>query len=118
MKKPDREFKRASKHVTRGPRWLALRHAVLERDGWACVQCGARGVRIEVDHIRPVRTHPGAAYDPSNLQSLCAPCHSRKTNLEMGRGLVSEARQKWRDSVSAMMRRGRIEIRHMEKKDA
>ncbi len=87
MRKPDREFKRASKHVTRGPRWLALRHAALERDGWACVQCGTRGVKIEVDHIHPVRTHPGAAYDPANLQSLCTSCHTKKPIWKWGAAL-------------------------------
>jgi len=116
MKKLDREYQRHSRHVTRGPRWLALRHAVLERDGWACVQCGAGG-RLEVDPVHPVKTHPGLAYDPGNLQSLCSVCHTRKTNIEMGRTPVSEERQKWRDSVSALMRGGRIH-KHIGAKNA
>lgn len=114
--KPDREYRRFSRHVTRGPRWVALRHAVLERDGWACVTCGARG-RLEVDHIHPVRSHPDLAYDPANCQTLCAVCHSRKTNVEMGRSPVSAERQKWRDSVSALMRGGRIH-KHIGEKNA
>lgn len=94
---------RHSRHVTRGPRWKALRMAVLERDGWACVRCASRR-RLEVDHIRPVRTHPQDAHDPANLQTLCAPCHTRKTRIECGHPPLSDDRQKWRRAVAEMTR--------------
>jgi 5-methylcytosine-specific restriction protein A len=94
---------RHSKRVTSTRRWQAVRHAVLERDGWACVDCGARG-RLEVDHINPVRTHPQLAFDPANCAARCAACHTKKTRLECGHKPRSEDRQEWRDSVTALMR--------------
>lgn len=86
---------RHSRHITRGPRWAALRQQALRRDGWACVQCGARG-RLEVDHIEPVRTHPGLAWALDNLQCLCPACHTRKTNAETGRSQPLAGTLRWR----------------------
>ena len=65
-----REHHRHSKKVTRTKRWQALRAEILERDGYRCQDCGCGG-RLEVDHIKPVRTHPELSYDPGNLQALC-----------------------------------------------
>ena len=36
----------------------------------------------EVDHIIPIQQRPDLALDINNLQSLCKPCHSRKTAQE------------------------------------
>lgn len=94
---------RHSKKVTRGRRWQVLRMAVLERDGWRCVRCGEQR-RLEVDHIRPVRTHPELSYAIANLQALCPACHTKKTRLEIGFKPIPEDRQAWRNSVDAMMR--------------
>ena len=55
-------WNRPSAPVIRSPRWPALRLAAKRRDDWRCVQCGARG-RLEVDHVKPVRTHPELAFD-------------------------------------------------------
>lgn len=87
--------------VIRSARWPALRLKALRRDGWRCVQCGARG-RLEVDHMKPVRTHPELAFALDNLQSLCAPCHSRKTRIECGLAPLDPARAAWRDFVAAL----------------
>ena len=87
---------RHSKHVTRGARWHTLRMAVLERDGYECRSCGKRRGRMEIDHIRPVRTHPALAYDPANLQALCTSCHTIKTNAERGNALPDPSRAAWR----------------------
>ena len=89
-------FPQYSKRVTDSRRWKALRFQALRRDGFACVQCGVRG-RLEVDHVQPVRTHPERAFDLSNLQALCASCHTRKTRVEAGHPPAHPERTKWRD---------------------
>ncbi|KIQ70761.1 HNH endonuclease [Wenxinia marina] len=72
-----KQYAAHSRRITRQPRWKALREAVKDRDGWACVLCGAR-TRLEVDHVKPVRDWPELAWDMGNLQTLCCRCHSRK----------------------------------------
>lgn len=93
-----------SAHVIRDKRWPALRLAAKRRDGFKCVQCGESG-RLEVDHIKPVRTHPELSFALENLQTLCIRCHSAKTKLEVGFGHeVDPKRAAWRDLVDAMAR--------------
>ena len=96
-----KEWKRHSQRVTRTRRWQSLRHAVLERDGWACVDCGSRR-RLEVDHVQPVRTHPELSFDPANCATRCKPCHTRKTRIECGHPPPDENRQAWRQAVSEL----------------
>jgi 5-methylcytosine-specific restriction endonuclease McrA len=97
-------FKRHSAAVTRSRRWPALRVAALRRDGFKCRACGASG-RLEIDHIEPVRTHPELAFDLSNLQALCAACHSRKTRIECGFSPPSPDRLAWREAVKELSNR-------------
>jgi 5-methylcytosine-specific restriction enzyme A len=100
-------MRRAPDHgnaLRRGPRWAALRLEALRADGWKCRCCGARG-RLEVDHIQPVRTHPERAFDLGNLQSLCPPCHTRKTRIESGHPPPDPQRAAWRIAVQAMERK-------------
>lgn len=104
------EYIRHSQAVTSSARWKVLRAAVLERDGFQCVTCGARG-RLEIDHREPVRLRPDLAFDPGNLQALCGPCHSRKTRLEVGHKPTPEDRQKWRNSVTSL-ERGKDQPQH------
>jgi len=77
------ETGRAGAAVYRSMRWKSLRALAKRRDGWACVQCGAGGARLDVDHIKPIRTHPELAFDLGNLQTLCITCHSEKTSREI-----------------------------------
>ena len=94
-------YDRHSKAILRTKQWQALRWQILERDGFACVQCGARG-RLEVDHIKPVRTHPELSFDQGNLQSLCPGCHTKKTRIECGHKPASPERLQWRESVAEL----------------
>lgn len=98
-----KSYNRHSAAIIRTPRWKALRVIAKRRDGWKCVQCGAAG-DLEVDHIRPVRTHPDLAYDLGNLQTLCVACHSRKTRIEVGMDVIDPKRQAWRDCVRELSR--------------
>lgn len=63
------------------PEWKALRSEHLKANR-TCVKCGARA--SVVDHVKPWRGDRRLFLDPSNLQSLCRPCHSRKTSAEDG----------------------------------
>ncbi|MGC9370306.1 MAG: HNH endonuclease [Paracoccaceae bacterium] len=90
---------------------------ILERDGFRCRSCGCGG-RLEVDHIKPVRTHPELSYDPGNLQALCPSCHTRKTRIECGHPPPREDRQDWRQAVESLSRPGKGSITQKETKDA
>lgn len=88
-------WNRPSRSVNKSRRWQVLRQQAKRRDGWQCVKCGER-TRLEVDHIKPVRSNPELGFDLSNLQTLCVSCHSAKTLEEMGHGKVSPARMAWK----------------------
>jgi len=82
-------YHRHSAAVIGTRRWKALRLQTLRRDGWKCVgvlpdgtACGASG-RLEIDHVKPVRTHPDLAFELDNLQTLCRRCHAAKTRREV-----------------------------------
>ena len=66
-------------------RWKELRIQQLISEPW-CRECAAKAVTTpagEVDHIKPHRGSKKLFYDAGNLQSLCASCHSRKTQAEV-----------------------------------
>ena len=56
-----------------GADWRKLRAAHLSAHP-RCIRCGKQAV--EVDHIIPRSVAPERRRDPTNLQSLCKPCHS------------------------------------------
>ena len=56
--------------------WRNLRGFILERDGDQCVQCN-RAWGLQVHHIKPIK-EGGNAWDPENLQTLCAKCHRQE----------------------------------------
>lgn len=96
-----KQHHRHSAKVTRTARWKVLRMAILERDGFRCKSCGCGG-RLEVDHVKPVRTHPDLSYEPGNLQALCPACHTKKTRIECGHAPLPEDRQQWRGFVDEL----------------
>ena len=63
-----------------GTSWQRLRREHLMRQP-ACVACGSTQ-RLNVDHIVPLAR--GGTNDTSNLQTLCAACHSTKTATRDG----------------------------------
>ena len=103
MKAVRRDHHRFSKRVTRTKRWKALRAEILERDRYRCRSCGCGG-RLEVDHIKPVRTHPELSYEPRNLQALCPSCHTKKTRIECGQSapIITPERQAWGKAVAEL----------------
>jgi hypothetical protein len=57
-------------------KWNAIRLAVFERDNYTCTYCSARGVRLEADHVIPVRH--GGETTMGNLVTACLPCNRSK----------------------------------------
>ena len=51
------------------PGWKRTRAAVLSRDGYRCVQCGATA-NLDVDHITP--RSQGGTDSMTNLRTMCA----------------------------------------------
>jgi 5-methylcytosine-specific restriction endonuclease McrA len=61
--------------------WRKLRMEVLRHYGPRCMCCGATpadGVMMNIDHIKPRRSHPHLALAFDNLQVLCNPCNHGK----------------------------------------
>jgi 5-methylcytosine-specific restriction enzyme A len=94
-------YKRHGASIYKTERWKAVRLMAKRRDGWKCVSCGIKGVRLEVDHIKALR-NGGAPYDLNNLQSLCARCHTKKTRIECGHPEKTPERKAW----DALLRAG------------
>jgi 5-methylcytosine-specific restriction protein A len=61
--------------------WGNARRLKLATDPF-CEAPGCDSVATEVDHV--VSMARGGTHDPTNLKSLCKPCHSRKTNAMDG----------------------------------
>lgn len=63
--------------------WRQLRMKVLMHYGARCQCCGATpgdGAVMNVDHIKPRKTHPHLALEFNNLQILCGDCNAGKGN--------------------------------------
>jgi 5-methylcytosine-specific restriction endonuclease McrA len=61
--------------------WKQVRYRVLKASNGMCQCCGrspADGAQLQVDHIKPRKTHPELALDVKNLQVLCAWCNQGK----------------------------------------
>lgn len=67
-------------------KWRIIRKMQLEAHPFCeeCLMNGKRTKAIVVDHIIPIKKG-GDMYDYTNLQSLCASCHSKKSVLEGSR---------------------------------
>lgn len=79
-----------------GPMWKERREQVLERDNRTCQGCGRTeeelGYTPRVHHIRPFSEFDDdeieTAHDPSNLVSLCEPCHTRWEGISVRPKLI------------------------------
>lgn len=65
-----------------GSKWIRprRRQRIYERDGWACVWCGATG-RLSLDHCRPYGR--GGTNASSNLITACLSCNSARCDRPM-----------------------------------
>ena len=74
-----------------GSRWQKASKAFL-REHPLCAECLKRGRYTQatvVDHIIPHRGDSRLFWDSGNWQSLCKPCHDRKTGSEDSRPTYS-----------------------------
>lgn len=62
--------------------WKKLRASVLQ-DEPLCRMCAAQGLTVAASQVDHIHNDPSDNRRES-LQSLCAPCHSRKTARDMG----------------------------------
>ena len=79
------EAAKANRKVYGTKRWKRARLQYLKRSP-LCVDCGELGLVVEatdVDHIIPHKGDASLMWDKTNWQSLCHPCHSRKTAREV-----------------------------------
>lgn len=76
------------------PDWLAAREAVLKRDNYQCVECGAPASVAETDVHHLLPRSAGGADEPSNLVTLCDGCHAAHHPRLAGR-LARRMMEKW-----------------------
>jgi 5-methylcytosine-specific restriction protein A len=66
--------------------WARVRYEVLlkfkDRPCMACGRGPRQGVWLNVDHVKPRKTHPPLALDVENCQILCSDCNKGKGNWD------------------------------------
>lgn len=65
--------------------WKRVRYEALKSADGRCKCCGRSakdGVKLHVDHIKPVSKYPQLAYELSNLQVLCDECNIGKLDRD------------------------------------
>ena len=73
--------------------WDRIRNAVFKRDNYTCCYCGARGGKLECDHLEPISK--GGTNELGNLVTACLACNRAKRTK-----LLSE----WRDDYGEASR--------------
>jgi len=80
--KPEKSYVKTDDFLSSYP-WRKIRLQALLLHGRKCLCCGATpttGAVLNVDHIKPRKTHPELALDINNLQVLCHECNHGKGN--------------------------------------
>ena len=67
------------------------RSKILDKFDNKCASCGKTDCRFELDHIKPVASHPELGFNEDNVQPLCTECHKEKsvTEVKIGRSTIS-----------------------------
>lgn len=71
----------------RDPRWQKVRLEILNRDGWACTNCGNEKEELQVHH-EEYRGEPWQARK-EKLKTLCKSCHERISKSPYAEDLVN-----------------------------
>jgi 5-methylcytosine-specific restriction endonuclease McrA len=74
----DRELSRQkrARRTRNSARWQKVRALARQRDGDACVHCGAT-TELEVHHVVPL-ANGGSEFELSNLETTCSRCHRER----------------------------------------
>ena len=70
-----------------------IRKYIRKRDYAECNECGEYDPRFQIDHIKPLYEQKyktsdkvdWSYWDEKNLQTLCRPCHKKKTKTDMNK---------------------------------
>ena len=69
-----------------GAAWQKTRKQILKRDGYLCQPCKQRGLIVPAEMVdHRINKKAGGTDAPSNLESICRPCHAIKTQAEAKR---------------------------------
>lgn len=67
--------------LLRDPRWQRKRLEVMQRDEFACRQCGDKTSTLNVHHTHYVKGRAPWEYENESLKTLCESCHSRISEI-------------------------------------
>jgi hypothetical protein len=65
----------------KSPLWQKMRLEIMERDGFACLECGDKGTTLNVHHTYYERGRDPWDYPPESLRTLCEPHHEEIEGL-------------------------------------
>jgi len=66
-----------NERIRKSKRYKKWRKSVFERDNYTCVECKAKGVRLQADHIKPFADYPKLRFVVRNGRTLCVDCHKK-----------------------------------------
>ncbi len=58
---------------------VTMQKKVLERDNYTCQICEAKGIALQVDHIKKWSEYEELRFVMENCRTLCTPCHYQIT---------------------------------------
>lgn len=80
-----------------------VREAVWERDGGACVECGATS-DLQLEHEKPLWM--GGDNSVENLRLMCTACHQPKTSEESGVRASCDRKGRFHRTGRSLARKG------------
>lgn len=72
---PEKQMATSYREKLRDPRWQQKRLRIMERDNWACRECGEKTATLNVHHRVYVYGQDPWDYEDSLLVTLCEDCH-------------------------------------------
>jgi len=64
------------------PRWQRKRLEIMERDGFACKDCGDDKSMLSVHHCLYIKNREPWDYEDNELRTLCESCHEQRHLIE------------------------------------